>query len=78
MDYVLAENDGVIIGVFRAFDWKKEEEDEHVSDKDKNNPRKYFIGEEVKDPQILDLYLHKRIEKVHGAQNPIRYFYKKK
>lgn len=78
MDYVLAENDGVIVGVFKAYKWEELDAEELDNEKDKNNPRKYFIGEEVKDPHIVDLYLHKRINKVHGAQNPIRYYYKQK
>lgn len=78
MDFVLAENDGAIIGVFKAFDWEKCKDEDNLPEKDKKIIRKYFIGEEVKDPQILDLYLYKRIEKEHGAQNPIRYFYKTK
>lgn len=76
MDYVLAENNGAILGVFKVTEWKYADKDGNETTKE-NAYRKFFEGKEVTEPEILDLYLYKRVKKIHGAQNPIRYYMKK-
>lgn len=75
-EYVLAEYKGIIVGVFTINEegWQVEKADTDKTDKKRNWYS--FKGEEVTDPVILDRYLHKRIKRSKGAQNPIRYTYK--
>lgn len=65
MDYVLSEYRGIVRGVYKPEKWIKE------------GKRLLFEGYEVKDKEILDLYLNKALpRKVQGMANPIRYFHK--
>lgn len=64
IDYVLAEYKGIIRAVFKPEKWLR------TSD----GKRLYFEGYEVKDKEILDLYLNKEYTgKKKGQQNPITY-----
>lgn len=75
-DYVLADFKGIVVGVFKPNEkgWQPVECD---PDKAELNRNWYaFEGEEVTDPEILDRYLHKKVVKSKGSQNPIRYSYK--
>lgn len=77
-DYVIAEYGGVIIGVFKTDEkgWYEVAPEEGKEDVNRKWCR--FDGEEVKDPAVLDRYIHKRLpEKKKGSSNPVRYFNKK-
>jgi hypothetical protein len=65
MDYVLSEYRGIVRAVYKPEKWIKE------------GKRLLFEGFEVKNKEILDLYLNKALpKKTQGMANPIRYFYK--
>ena len=96
-DYVLAEYNGVIVGIYKAIEWKPDDEamDNYIKEKTNDN-KKYrkrnfskFIGYEIRDREICDIYYHKKIvktknlpdglsqefdKKTKGQRNPIRYF----
>jgi len=69
VEYVLAEYRGIIRAVFKPEKWFETED----------KKRKYFEGQEVKDKEILDLYLNKEYTgKKKGQRNPINYIWKDK
>lgn len=63
IEYVAAEYKGVIIGIFRPDRWIKYDDS-----------RMGFEGVEVTNPSILTLYMNKKLEKMKGQANPVRYF----
>lgn len=64
IEYVLSEYQGVVRAIFRPTEW-------HEVD----NGRWEFIGEEVRDEAIVNMYLNREVpEKAKGMANPIRYF----
>ena len=64
-EFVLAEYQGVVRGIFKPNEWYRP-----LDCQEKLN----FIGEEVFDKSITDLYLNKKLpEREKGNQNPIRY-----
>jgi hypothetical protein len=77
-DFILAIEQGIIVGVFKATEWKK------ATPKKFPEFDKYIIGrfgfEGVEaDNEIKDIYLRKRIPseyRIKGASNPIKYNYK--
>ncbi len=65
VDYVLGEYRGIIRVIFKPNKWIKD------------GKRYLFEGDEIIDPEIIDLYLNKSLpQKSKGMANPIRYFYK--
>lgn len=69
VEYVLAEYQGIIIGVYKVTDWYTVETEEN-----KIKKRLGFDGEEASD-ELKNIYLNKSIAHVKkkGASNPIRY-----
>jgi hypothetical protein len=64
VEYVLSEYQDIVRAIFRPADWYEVE-----------NGRWEFIGEEVTDKTIVDMYLNHEVpEKKKGMANPIRYF----
>lgn len=64
IEYVLSEYQGVVRAIFRPIIWHK-----------LDNGRWEFIGEEVRDEAIVNIYLNREVpEKAKGMANPIRYF----
>lgn len=76
-DYVLAEHNCVVIGVFKpdGKGWYAVAPEPGKEEKKRN--WNCFDGIEVTDAEILDRYLYKRLPaKAKGAANSFRYFYK--
>lgn len=76
-DYVLAVEQGIIVGVFKAHEWKKATKIQFPEFNQYINGRFGFVGEEA-EKEILQKYLRKRIPDEYrkkGASNPIRYNY---
>ncbi len=89
MDYVVAVSGQITRGVFKVNEkgWQsgKDYQGEYF---ERNSPEKtdsnvakmqqryFFEGEEVTDPKITDLYLHKRFERKKGESNPVKYLSK--
>ncbi len=68
VDYIISEYRWVTRAIFKTTKpWVKSPF--HIK------TRRWFEGIEVVDKEILDLYLHKTIEKKRGTANPIKYFY---
>ena len=74
-EYVLAVEKGLIVGVFRATEWKTATE-KNFPEKETHNENRYgFIGEEAP-LEIQVIYLRKRIPdryRQQGAANPVKY-----
>lgn len=67
VEYVCSEYKGITRAIFKPHSW-------HFTD---DRKRIYFVGEEVFDKEINDLYLHKAYAiKRKGQANPIRYLMK--
>lgn len=76
-DYILALNKGIIVGVFKAYSWKLATKKNFPELKKGSNDRYGFEGEKA-EPEIENLYLHKRIpDNIILRGNPIRYTWKK-
>lgn len=68
-DFVLAEYKGVIRAIFKPEKW--------VQDIEYRGTKRWgFEGSEINDKEILDIYMHKKVPKIKGMANPIRYFEK--
>ena len=74
-EYVLAVMQGLIVGVFKAYEWK-EAVIQNFPEFHQNVPGRYgFIGEEAED-SIKQMYIRKRVPDKYrkkGAANPIKY-----
>ena len=66
-DYVLAEYKGIIRAIFKPEKWIQNVE---IMGK----KRWGFEGSEILDKEIIKLYLNKRVTKMQGMANPIRYY----
>lgn len=76
-DYVLAIEKGIIIGVFKAIDWKVANARNFPGFSPTTNKRVGFIGEEATE-DVKKKYLYRRIPdcfRKRGAANPIKYNY---
>jgi len=74
-DYVLSVEKGIVVGVFKVFEWKLASLN-HFPEFSSHTDKRYgFIGEDA-NPEIKNLYLRKRIPsefRKRGASNPIKY-----
>ncbi len=66
VQYILAKHNGVIKAVYEAEKWEEFDEGEG------KKPRWGFVGDIVKDPEVRELYIGKKISK-RGYGNPINY-----
>lgn len=73
--YVLAVMQGLIVGVFKVYEWK-EAIIRNFPEFHLNRPGRYgFVGEEAED-NIKQMYIRKRVPDIYrkkGAANPIKY-----
>lgn len=76
-DFVLSVEKGIVVGVFKAYEWKLARKNHFPEFDSHTNSRYGFIGEEA-DPEIQKKYMRKRIPsefRKKGAANPIKYNY---
>lgn len=76
-EYVLAVEKGIIIGTYKALDWKLARKQHFPEFENHTNKRFGFIGEEA-EKEINELYIRKRVPDEYrkkGASNPIKYNY---
>ena len=70
-DYVLAEQHGLVVGVFIAYKWMEATKENFPNEE--GEPDRYgFEGEEASD-DIKELFLGKRLPKDKGDASPIHY-----
>lgn len=67
IDYVLAEYKGIIRAIFEPQKWLQNIEN-------RGKTRWGFEGYEVRDKEVLNIYMNKEVPKIKGMANPIRYF----
>ena len=67
--YILSEYHGVVRAVFQM----DEKKWQPIAVPGKKAIRYFFTGHEVTDPNVLNLYINKKIVKRHGDSNPIHY-----
>lgn len=73
-DFVLAEQSGLVVAVFKVSDWYKSSS-KHFEGFPSAPGRWGFVGEPAP-AEIARLYVHKRTPvRAKGAANPVRYFY---
>lgn len=82
MDYIVAEDNGVIIGIYKVHHWENASKRYNKKDLTPEQwenacKRKFFTGAEVEDERIKSLYMYKIIDKKKGERIPIRYYMKK-
>lgn len=74
-DFVLSIEKGIVVGVFKALEWKRARKQYFPEFNIHTNSRYGFIGIEA-ESEIQNLYLRKRIPSEYrkkGASNPIKY-----
>lgn len=74
-EYVLAVEKGLIVGTYRALDWKLARKQYFPEFENHTNKRYGFIGEEA-GKEINEMYIRKRVPDEYrkkGASNPIKY-----
>jgi len=74
-DYILSVEKGIVVGVYKAFEWKRARKQYFPEFSVHTNSRYGFIGVEA-ESEIQNLYMRKRIPgefRKKGASNPIKY-----
>lgn len=76
-DYILSVEKGIVVGVFKAFEWKRARKNYFPEFTMHTNERYGFIGEDA-ELETQKIYMRKRIPSEYrkkGASNPIKYNY---